>query len=120
MDKHTLAQAEEDRLNTMTVLVEAYEREHFPIDTADPIEAIRFRLEQMGYETLAEQTKILMPIMGTRARVHEVMHKSRGLSPRMVSGLWKKFEAPRSRIRPGNTAKSAKKQSHRPRHASLG
>lgn len=94
MDKDTLAQAEEDRLDTMTVLVEAYERGHFPIGPPDPIEAIRFRLEQMGYETPAEQTKILMPIMGTRARVHEVMHKRRGLSPRMVNGLWKKFEIP--------------------------
>jgi HTH-type transcriptional regulator/antitoxin HigA len=147
MDKDTLAQAEEDRLNTMTVLVEAYEREHFPVGPPDPIEAIKFRLEQLGYETPAEQTKILVPIMGTRARVHEVMHKTRGLSPRMVNGLWKKFEipldvlvsgmltpkkkkkkkskkavakkqgAPRNRSRPASTAK---KLSHQPRHAAAG
>ncbi len=146
MDKDTLAQAEEDRLNTMTVLVEAYEREHFPIGPPDPIEAIKFRLEQLGYETPAEQTKVLMPIMGTRARVHEVMHKSRGLSPRMVNGLWKKFEIPlevlvsgmltpkkkskkgaaktheasRNRRRPAGIAKNPKKPSHQPRHAVAG
>lgn len=94
MDKHTLSQAEEDRLEAMTVLVEAYEREHFPVGPPDPIEAIKFRLEQLGFETPAEQTKALTPVIGSRARVHEVMHKTRALSARMVNGLWKKFEIP--------------------------
>jgi HTH-type transcriptional regulator/antitoxin HigA len=42
--------SEEDRLDVLTTLVEAYEQKHFPTDPPDPIEAIRFRLEQQGLD----------------------------------------------------------------------
>ena len=110
MDKGALTKAEEARLDTMAVLVEAYERAHFPIGPADPIEAIQFRLEQLGFETPARQTKALLPIMGTRARAHEVMHKTRALSARMVYGLWKTFEIPLESLVGGMLLEKQKKR----------
>ena len=53
---------EGDRLDVLTTLVEAYERKHFPIDAPDPIEAIRFRLEQQGLDRQA-----LIGVIGGRA-----------------------------------------------------
>ena len=94
MDKGTLTTAEEARLDTTAVLVEVYERAHFPIGPPEPIAAIKFRLEQLGFVTNAQRTKALVPILGTRARVHEVMNRVRALSPRMVNGLWKTFDIP--------------------------
>jgi HTH-type transcriptional regulator / antitoxin HigA len=58
--------AEGDRLEVLTTLVEAYEQAHFPIATPDPIEAIKFRLEQRG----ADQ-KALIGVIGNRTRVYE-------------------------------------------------
>jgi len=54
--------AEGDRLDVLVTLVDAYESEHFPMDPPDPIEAIRFRLEQQGLDTRA-----LVGVIGGRA-----------------------------------------------------
>lgn len=71
-----------DRLDVLTTLVEAYERNHFPIDAPDPIEAIQFRLEQQGLNHRA-----LVGVIGGRSRVYEVMHRKRTLSLEMIRRL---------------------------------
>jgi HTH-type transcriptional regulator/antitoxin HigA len=80
---------EGDRLEVLVTLVEAYEREHQPIDPPDPIEAIRFRLEQQGLDARA-----LAGVIGTRSRVHEVMHGQRKLSLAMIRRLHERFGIP--------------------------
>ena len=74
--------AEGDELDVLATLVDAYEKEHFPIDAPDPVEAIKFRMEQMGLER-----KDLEPYLGSRARVSEVLNKRRGLSLAMIRSL---------------------------------
>ena len=78
-----------DRLDVLTTLAEAYERKHFPIDAADPIEAIRFRLEQQGLDHRA-----LVGVMGGRNRVYEVLHRKRDLSLEMIRRLNERFGIP--------------------------
>lgn len=71
-----------DRLEVLTTLVEAYEQAHFPIAAPDPIEAIKFRLEQRG----ADQ-KALIGVIGNRTRVYEVLRRDRPLSLSMIRRL---------------------------------
>lgn len=78
-----------DELDVLATLVDAYEKEHFPIDAPDPIEAIKFRMEQMGLER-----KDLEPYLGSRARVSEVLNKRRGLSLSMIRSLHVNLEIP--------------------------
>lgn len=80
---------EEDRLNVLATLVEAYEEQHFPIDLPDPIEAIKFRLEQLG-----EDAKALIGIIGSRTRVYEVLRGDRPLSLKMIRELHKHLGIP--------------------------
>ena len=74
--------ADADRLEILTTLVEAYEEAHFPMDMPDPIEAIKFRLEQQG-----EDKKALIGIIGNRTRVYEVLRRDRALSLTMIRQL---------------------------------
>ena len=78
-----------DLLDVLTTLVEAYEREHFPMDVPDPIEAIRFRLEQQGLDHRA-----LVGVIGGRSHVYEVMHRKRALSLEMIRRLNERFGIP--------------------------
>ncbi len=71
-----------DRLDVLATLIEAYEAEHYPMDPPDPIEAIKFRMEQLGLTR-----KDLEPLIGTRTRVAEVLNGSRRLSVAMVRRL---------------------------------
>lgn len=80
---------EGDRLDILATLVEAYEEAHFPIDMPDPIEAIKFRLEQQG-----EDKKALVGILGNRTRVYEVLRRDRPLSLAMIRRLNKRFRIP--------------------------
>ncbi|HEY9157480.1 transcriptional regulator [Candidatus Binatus sp.] len=80
---------EEDRLDVLATLAEAYERKHFPIDAPDPIEAIRFRLEQEGLDPRA-----LVGVIGGRSRVYEVMKRKRALSLEMIRRLHERFGIP--------------------------
>ena len=73
---------EGDELDVLATLVEAYERDHFPIDSPDPVEAILFRMEQMGIDR-----KALEPYLGGRSRVSEVLNRKRGLSMNQVRKL---------------------------------
>lgn len=81
--------AEGDRLEVLATLVDAYERQHFPIDPPDPIEAIRFRLEQQGLDPHA-----LIGVIGGRSRVYEVMQRKRALSLEMIRRLHGRFGIP--------------------------
>jgi HTH-type transcriptional regulator/antitoxin HigA len=71
-----------DRLDVLATLIEAYEARIHPIDPPDPIEAILFRMEQQGLTR-----KDLEPLIGTRARVAEVLNRKRGLSIEMIRRL---------------------------------
>lgn len=80
---------ESDELEILTTLIEAYEREHHPIDLPDPIEAIKFRLEQTGKDSRA-----LIGVIGQRTRVYEVMRGKRPLSLNMIRSLHEKLDIP--------------------------
>ena len=81
--------AESDELEILTTLIEAYEREHYPIDLPDPIEAIKFRLEQTGKDSRA-----LIGVIGQRTRVYEVLRGKRPLSLNMIRSLHEKLDIP--------------------------
>lgn len=74
--------AEGDRLDVRATLIDAYEAEHYPVDPPDPIDAIRFRMEQQGLTR-----RDLEAIIGTRTRIAEVLNRKRGLSIRMIRRL---------------------------------
>jgi HTH-type transcriptional regulator/antitoxin HigA len=78
-----------DRLDVLATLIDAYEAEHYPMDPPDPIEAIKFRMEQMG---LAR--KDLEPLIGTRTRVAEILNGRRRLSIAMIRRLHEKLGIP--------------------------
>lgn len=80
---------EGDELDVLATLVEAYENEHYPIDLPDPIEAIKFRLEQEGKDYRA-----LVGVIGQRTRVYEVMRGARPLSLNMIRKLHRKLQIP--------------------------
>jgi HTH-type transcriptional regulator/antitoxin HigA len=73
---------EGDRLDVLATLIDAYEAEHSPIDPPDPIEAIKFRMEQQGLTR-----KDLEEIVGSRTRIAEVLNRKRGLSIGMIRRL---------------------------------
>jgi HTH-type transcriptional regulator/antitoxin HigA len=73
---------EGDRLDILATLIDAYEAEHYPMDPPDPIEAIKFRMEQQGLSR-----KDLEPLIGTRTRVAEVLNRKRNLSIGMIRRL---------------------------------
>ncbi len=78
-----------DELDVLATLVEAYEQKHFPIATADPVEAILFRVEQQGLER-----KDLEPFLGSRHRVSEVLNRRRNLSIDMIRRLHSGLQIP--------------------------
>ena len=67
---------EGDRLDVLVTLVEAWERKHYPMDLPDPVEAIK---DQNGL-----QPRDLMPFIGSRNRVHEVLNRRRSLTLKMI------------------------------------
>lgn len=80
---------EGDELDVLTTLIDAYEAENYRIEPADPIEAITFRMEQLGMKR-----KDLEPFIGSRARVSEVLNKRRGLSLKMIRRLHEELNIP--------------------------
>ena len=81
--------AEADEMEILVTLIEAYENKHFPISAADPIEAIKFRMEQQGLTP-----KDLEPFIGSSGRVSEVLNHKRGLSLPMVKRLHEGLNIP--------------------------
>ncbi|MDA3919169.1 MAG: transcriptional regulator [Salinisphaera sp.] len=80
---------EGDRLDVLVTLVEAYERQHYPIDFPDPVEAIKFRMEQQGLTV-----EDLVPVIGRKNRVYEILARKRPLTLRMIEGLHDSFSIP--------------------------
>jgi HTH-type transcriptional regulator/antitoxin HigA len=80
---------EGDRLDILVTLVEAYEREHYPIDFPDPVEAIKFRMEQQGLTV-----EDLVSVIGRKNRVYEILARKRPLTLRMIEGLHDTFSIP--------------------------
>ena len=87
---------EGERLDVLVTLVEAYERKHYAIDLPDPIEAIKFAMEQRGLSV-----KDLVPMIGAPNRIYEVLNRKRPLSLKMIWRLHKNLGIPaESLIRP--------------------
>jgi HTH-type transcriptional regulator / antitoxin HigA len=81
--------ADDEELDVLATLVSAYEDEHFPIEAPDPVEAIRFRMEQKGIER-----KDLEPYLGSRSKVSEVLSGKRNLTMKQVKRLHKGLQIP--------------------------
>ncbi len=73
---------EADEMEVLVALVESYENKHYPIGPADPVEAIKFRMEQQGLAA-----KDLEPYIGSSGRVSEVLNRKRALSLAMIKRL---------------------------------
>jgi len=70
---------ESDRLDVLVTLVEAFERKHYPLDLPDPVEAIKYHMDQNGL-----QPRDLIPYIGSRNRVHEILNRRRPLTLKMI------------------------------------
>ena len=78
-----------DELDVLMLLVEKYEEEHYPVPPSDPVEAIKFLMEQKGLTR-----KDLEPYLGTRARVSEVLNRKRNLTLPMIKKLHEGLNIP--------------------------
>jgi len=78
-----------DELEILTTLVEAYEEQFYKIDAPDPIEAIKFRMEQEGLKQ-----KDLVAIVGSKSRVSEILNRKRKLTIEMIRSLHKHLHIP--------------------------
>jgi HTH-type transcriptional regulator/antitoxin HigA len=92
-----------ERLDVLVTLVEAYEREHFPMELPDPVAAIRFVMEQRGLTV-----RDLEPMLGRANRVYEVLNRKRPLTLKMIWRLHKDLGIPaESLIRPSADTEAA-------------
>ena len=80
---------EGDEAELLTIVIEKYEDEHYKIDAPDPIEAIRFRMDQLGMKD-----KDLADIIGYKSRVSEIFSRKRKLSLKMIRNLHDKLKIP--------------------------
>lgn len=80
---------EGDELDLLVTLVESYEMKHFPIAPPDPVDAIKFRMEQMGM-TSADMVQYL----GSQSRVSEILNRKRRLTLGMIKSLYKELKIP--------------------------
>ncbi|MBK8485988.1 MAG: helix-turn-helix domain-containing protein [Saprospiraceae bacterium] len=78
-----------NELEILSILVDHYERENFPIESPEPIEAIKFRMEQMGMNQ-----NELAKIIGQKSRASEILNKKRKLSLEMIRKLTKTLNIP--------------------------
>ena len=76
-------------LEILAILIEKYEDEHYPIEAPDPIAAIKFIMEQLGYKQ-----KDLETIIGYKGRVTEILSKKRKLTLEMIRKLHEKLNIP--------------------------
>ena len=82
---------EGDELEILGLLIDNYEKEHFPIELPDPIEAIKFRMEQQNYSQ-----NDLAEVIGLKSRASEILNKKRKLSLTMIRRLAEKWHIPSS------------------------
>lgn len=81
--------AEGDELEVLGILIDQYENDNFPIGLPDPIEAIKFRMEQMGYNQ-----NDLANIIGLKSRASEILNRKRKLSLQMIRQLHEELNIP--------------------------
>ena len=81
--------AEGDELEVLGMLIDAYEKNHFPIALPDPIEAIKFRMEQLGY-TQSD----LANVVGLKSRASEILNRKRKLTLEMIRNLHETLNIP--------------------------
>ncbi len=109
---------DEDELELWSLLVENYEEAHFPITAPDPVEAIRFRLEQAGL-----QPSDLLPYLQSKSKISEVMNRKRPLSLSMIRALHdglkipatvlvQESAIPTARTRPANLRRNLRRRTH--------
>ena len=84
-----LGSTEGDELEVLGILIDQYENEHFPIGLPDPIEAIKFRMEQMGYNQ-----NDLANIVGLKSRASEILNRKRKLSLEMIRQIHERLNIP--------------------------
>ncbi len=89
----TSGSEEYNELELLSILVDDYESKNFPIDLPDPVEAIKFRLEQMNMETTD-----LAKILGSKSRASEILNRKRKLSIAMIRRLHKRLNIPASTL----------------------
>ncbi|WP_230407190.1 helix-turn-helix domain-containing protein [Pontibacter cellulosilyticus] len=80
---------ESERLEILTLIVEKYENEKYPIEEPDPIEYIKIRMEELGLNQ-----EDLVPYMGNKGNVSKVMNRKRGLSLEMIRNLHRGLRFP--------------------------
>ncbi len=80
---------EGDKLDVLVTLIEAYERKNYEIAPPDPIEAIKFRMEQLDLKPAD-----LAEVLGGRNRVSEILNRKRDLTVNMMRGLMNEFDVP--------------------------
>ena len=82
---------EGDELEVISILIEKYENEHYIIDLPDPVEAIKYRMEQLGYNQ-----NDLAEVIGLKSRASEILNRKRKLSLEMIRQLHKNMHIPTS------------------------
>ena len=82
---------EGDELEILSILIDQYEKDHFPIDLPDPIEAVKYRMEQLNMKQ-----KDLANTIGFKSRVSEVLNKKRKLTLDMIRKLHEQLNIPTS------------------------
>ena len=81
--------AEGERLDVVVTLIEAYERKHFPLELPDPVEAIKFQMDQKGLTP-----RDLEPMIGRLNRVYEILNHKRPLTLKMIWKLHRGLDIP--------------------------
>jgi len=78
-----------DELEILSILIEKYEKEKYPIEMPDPIEAIKFRMKQLGMKQ-----KDLAEVVGFKSRVSEILNRKRKLTIEMIRNLSQQLNIP--------------------------
>ena len=103
---------EMDELEVLSILVEKYEEENYPIGPPDPIEAIKFRMEQLGLDQ-----KDMVPYLGYPSRVSDILNGRRQLTVDMIKKLYEELNIPAEVLIKGNSGRRAKRISSRRKRA---
>ena len=93
---------EGDCLDVLVTLVESWERRHYPLDLPDPVEAIKYHMDQNGLKP-----RDLIPFIGSRNRVHEVLNRRRSLTLKMIWRLHKGLGIPAESLIKGERKQAA-------------
>ena len=104
---------DEAELDLWSLLVESYEESHFPIATPDPIEAIRFRLDQAGL-----QSADLLPYLRSKSKISEIMNRRRPLSLTMIRALHRGLKIPAAVLVQESAASTTRNLATNPRRKS--